>query len=302
MTHGRGRVVVTGAASGIGEATARHLRDLGFSVLAGVRRDEDAERLRDQGLTPIILDVTVPEQLAAARAELGDQPLAGLVNNAGITCTGPLEFVPIEDLRQQLEVNVIGQLAVTQVFVDALRCGRGRIVNIGSISGLLAMPIVGPYVTSKFALEGMTDVLRRELQQQGIAVVMVEPGGVKTPIMSKITRTIEQAHEHGSVELRQRYGAMAATAVESTNKIARQTGLDPSVVAKVIGKALTVRRPRSRYLVGRDAFLASTVAKFVPDRVVDRLLLQLVASNVSATHASPVVGSSNHVRSTERFS
>jgi NAD(P)-dependent dehydrogenase (short-subunit alcohol dehydrogenase family) len=132
-------------------------------VLAGVRRDEDAERLRAQGLTPIRLDVTVAEQLAAARAEIGDQPLAGLVNNAGITRSGPLEFVPVEDMRQQMEVNVIGQLAVTQAFIDPLRAGRGRIVNVGSLSGLLATPIIGPYVVSKFALEGMTDVLRREL-------------------------------------------------------------------------------------------------------------------------------------------
>jgi NAD(P)-dependent dehydrogenase (short-subunit alcohol dehydrogenase family) len=278
-THVRGRVVVTGAATGIGEATARHLRDLGFSVLAGVRRDEEAQLLCDQRLTPILLDGTIPEQLAAARAAIGDQPLTGLVNNAGITCTGPLEFVPIEDLRQQLEVNVIGQLAVTQVFLDALRFGRGRIVNVGSISGLLATPITGPYVTSKFAMEGMTDVLRRELQQQGIAVVMVEPGGVKTSIMRRITRRTGQAHENNSPELRQRYGAMITTAIESTNTIDRYTGLDPSVVARIIGKALTVRRPRTRYLVGRDAFLAAKMAKFMPDRAVDRLLLQRLASN-----------------------
>ena len=142
--NGRGRVMVTGASTGIGEATALHLGELGFSVLAGVRRDEDAERLREQGLTPICLDVTVAEQLAAARAEIGDEPLAGLVNCAGITHSGPLEFVPVDDMRQQMEVNVIGQLAVTQAFLDALRAGRGRIVNLGSITGLLATPITGP--------------------------------------------------------------------------------------------------------------------------------------------------------------
>lgn len=166
--NGRGRVIVTGASTGIGEATALHLRELGFSVLARVRRDEDAERLREQGLTPIRLDITVAEQPSAARAEIGDQPLAGLVNNAGITRSGPLEFVPVDDLRLQMEVNVIGQLAVTQALLDALRAGRGRIVNVGSISGRLATPITGPYVVSKFALEGMTDVPRRELLSQGI--------------------------------------------------------------------------------------------------------------------------------------
>jgi NAD(P)-dependent dehydrogenase (short-subunit alcohol dehydrogenase family) len=276
--NGRGRVIVTGASTGIGEATARHLRDLGFSVLAGVRCDEDAERLRAYGLTPLRLDVAVPEQISVARVEVGDQPLAGLVNNAGIICSGPLEFVPVEDVRQQLEVNVIGQLAVTQAFLNALRVGRGRIVNVGSMSGLLATPITGPYVTSKFALEGMTDVLRRELLHQGIDVVMVEPGGVKTPIMGKITRRIEQAHREGPPELRQRYGAMMTTAIQITNNIDQRAGVDASVVAKVIGKALTVRRPRTRYLVGRDAILAATMAKFVPDRVIDRLLLKMMAS------------------------
>jgi NAD(P)-dependent dehydrogenase (short-subunit alcohol dehydrogenase family) len=276
--NGRGRVIVTGASTGIGEATALHLRELGFSVLAGVRRDEDAERLREQGLTPIRLDVTVAEQLSAARAEIGDQPLAGLVNNAGITRSGPLEFVPVDDMRQQMEVNVIGQLAVTQAFLDALRAGRGRIVNVGSISGLLATPITGPYVTSKFALEGMTDVLRRELISQGIDVVMVEPGGVKTPLMSKIGLGFEQVFRDGPAELAHRYGPMITTALEHTTKIDRHTGIDARVVAKVIGKALTVRRPRTRYLVGRDAILAATMAKFIPDRVMDRLILSLIKS------------------------
>jgi NAD(P)-dependent dehydrogenase (short-subunit alcohol dehydrogenase family) len=276
--NGRRRVVVTGASTGIGEATALHLHQLGFSVLAGVRRDEDAERLREQGLTPILLDVTVAEQLAAARAEFADQPLAGLVNNAGITRGGPLEFVPVDDMRQQMEVNVIGQLAVTQAFLDALRAGRGRVVNVGSISGRLATPITGPYVVSKFALEGMTDVLRRELHSQGIDVVMVEPGGVKTPLMSKTSLGFEQIFRDGPPELAQRYGPMIMTALEHTTKIDRHTGMDAHVVAKVIGKALTVRRPRTRYLVGRDAILAATMARFIPDRVMDRLILSLVKS------------------------
>ena len=276
--NGRGRVVVTGGSTGIGEATALHLRELGFSVLAGVRNDEDAQRLREQGLTPIRLDVTVADHLAAARAEIGDQPLAGLVNNAGITRSGPLEFVPVEDMRAQMEVNVIGQLAVTQAFIDALRAGRGRIVNVGSISGLLATPITGPYAMSKFALEGMTDVLRRELLSQGIDVIMVEPGGVKTPLMSKTSLGFEQVFHDGPPELAQRYGPMITTALEHTTKIDRHTGIEAQVVAKVIGRALTVRRPRTRYLVGRDAILAAIMAKFIPDRVMDRLLLSLIKS------------------------
>jgi NAD(P)-dependent dehydrogenase (short-subunit alcohol dehydrogenase family) len=153
-TIGRGLVIVTGASRGIGAATALHLRELEFSVLAGVRRNEDAERLRDSGLTPIRLDVTDPEHLAAARAEVGNRPLAGLVNNAGVSRFGPLEFVDIDAVRNQLEVNVIGQVAATQAFISALRAGRtGRIINVGSISGRLATPMIGPYATVKIRAE-----------------------------------------------------------------------------------------------------------------------------------------------------
>jgi NAD(P)-dependent dehydrogenase (short-subunit alcohol dehydrogenase family) len=275
-TNGRRLVIVTGASSGIGEAIALHLREGGFSVLAGVRRDEDAERLRTRGLTPIRLDVTDPEQLAAARAEVGDRPLAGLVNNAGILRGGPLEFVPIDDLRRQLEVNVIGQVAVTQAFIGGLRAGRGRIVNVGSISGRLASPMIGPYVAAKFALEGLTDTLRRELALQGIEVIMIEPGGVKTPLLGKSSQWAEQLHGDGPPELAQRYGAMLTVMLEQTTKIDRRTGIDASAVAEVVRKALTVRRPRTRYLVGRDAIIQATMAKLLPDRVVDRLLLSLI--------------------------
>ena len=191
-TRQRGQVLVTGASTGIGQATALHLHSLGFSVLAGVRRDEDAVLLHC-GLTPIHLDVTRPEELTAARAELGDRPLAGLVNNAGITRCGPLEFVPIADLREQFEVNVIGQVAVIQAFIDALRAGRGRVVNIGSISGRLAPPIVGPYAAAKFALNAINDALRRELTTEGIEVIMIEPGSVKTPLKDKTSRMIESS-------------------------------------------------------------------------------------------------------------
>lgn len=187
-TSDRGLVVVTGASTGIGSATALHLRELGFSVLAGVRRDEDAERVRDSGLTPVRLDITDPEQLAAARAEVGDRPLAGLVNNAGINIFGPLEFVGIEDLRRQFEVNAVGQVAATQVFIDGLRPGGGRIVSVGSISGRLATPMTGPYAASKFALNAITDTLRRELALQGVDVIMVEPGGA-----SAYTRTVHRS-------------------------------------------------------------------------------------------------------------
>src|ERR687896_2441470 len=180
-----GTVLVTGASSGIGGATVLHLRELGFDAVAAVRKDEDAERLAGRGVRAVKLEVTDVDSIAAARDELGEGPLAGLVNNAGIAVAAPLEFLPLDQLRRQLEVNLIGQLAVTQAFLPALRAGRGRIVNVSSIGGRVALPLVGAYNASKFGLEAVSDSLRRELLPQGVDVIVIEPGGVKTPIWKK---------------------------------------------------------------------------------------------------------------------
>src|SRR4051812_37350351 len=180
-----GTVLVTGASTGIGEATVLHLQQLGFDPIAAVRKDEDAERLEARGLRPPRIDVTDAGQIAAARDELGDGPLAGLVNNAGIGVAAPLEFLPMDKLRQQLEINLIGQAAVTQAFLPSLRRGAGRIVMVSSIGGRVALPLVGAYNASKFGLEGLSDSLRRELRGQGVDVILIEPGGVKTPIWEK---------------------------------------------------------------------------------------------------------------------
>jgi NAD(P)-dependent dehydrogenase (short-subunit alcohol dehydrogenase family) len=157
-----GTVLVTGASTGIGEATVVHLRELGFDPIAAVRKDEDAARLEGQGVRTTRIDVTDADQIAAARDALGDEPLAGLVNNAGIAVAAPLEFLPIDRLRHQLEINLIGQVAVTQAFLPALRRARGRIVNVSSIGGRVGLPLVSPYNASKFGLEGLSDSLRRE--------------------------------------------------------------------------------------------------------------------------------------------
>ena len=180
-----GTVLVTGASTGIGEATVLHLRQLGFDPIAAVRKDEDAERLESQGLRTARIDVTDADQIAAAREALGEEPLAGLVNNAGIAVAAPLEFLPIDRLRQQLEINLIGQAAVTQAFLPALRRARGRIVNVSSIGGRVGLPLVGAYNASKFGLEGASDSLRRELRPHGVDVILIEPGGVRTPIWKK---------------------------------------------------------------------------------------------------------------------
>ncbi len=193
-----GTAVVTGASSGIGEATARHLDSLGFTVFAGVRKPADAERVDAAGserLRALELDVTDADSVAAAAEKVREATagtgLAALVNNAGIAVTAPLEFVPIDELRNQLEVNVIGQVAVTQALLPGLRAARGRIVNVSSIGGRIGLPLAGPYAASKFALEAISDSLRRELRHLGVKVVVIEPGGVKTPIWDKGTDTAD---------------------------------------------------------------------------------------------------------------
>ena len=267
-----GTVLVTGASSGIGEATALHLKELGFDAVAAVRKDEDAERLAGRGLRTVKLDVTDTDSIEAARDELGGGPLAGLVNNAGIAVAAPLEFLPLDQLRHQLEVNLIGQLAVTQRFLPALRAGRGRIVNVSSIGGRVALPLVGAYHASKFALEAISDTLRRELLSQGVDVIVIEPGGVKTPIWTKGDELATELAADLPPEGRRLYGSLIAAIRKQTAKIATETGVEPRVVAEAIGHALTAKRPRARYLVGRDAKMRAPVAAVLPDRLMDRIV------------------------------
>jgi NAD(P)-dependent dehydrogenase (short-subunit alcohol dehydrogenase family) len=271
----RGTVVVTGASTGIGEATALHLKQLGFDVLAGVRKDEDAERLRSQGVAPIKLDVTDTDSIASARAEVEEASggrLAALVNNAGIAVAAPLEYIPIEQLRNQLEVNLIGQVAVTQALLPFLRAARGRVVNVSSIGGRIALPLAGPYAASKFALEAVSDSLRRELRHLGVEVVVVEPGGIKTPIWRKGNAAAAEMLGDAPPEAEQLYGRLIEAVRAETVKIERESGLPPSAVAEVIGTALTATKPKTRYVVGRDAKLRAAIAKRVPDRAMDALI------------------------------
>ena len=264
---------MTGASTGIGEATVLHLRQLGFDPIAAVRKEEDAERLEGLGLRTARIDVTDAGQIAAARDSLGDEPLAGLVNNAGVAVAAPLEFLPIDRLRQQLEINLVGQAAVIQAFLPALRRARGRIVNVSSIGGRVALPLVGPYNASKFGLEGLSDSLRRELRPQGIDVIVIEPGGVKTPIWNKAGQLADEMLAEGMpAEAERLYGRMIAAVRAQTARIAEESGIEPRDVAEVIGTALTASRPRTRYLVGRDAKIRGPMAKFLPDRVMDRLI------------------------------
>jgi len=247
-------VLITGASSGIGEACAVRMRDRGWRVLAGVRRPGTAP----EGTEEVQLDVTDPPAL-----EL--DALDGLVDNAGIVHAGPLEFLPLETLREQLDVNVVGQLAVLQRALPALRRARGRVVLMGSISGLNALPLLGAYAMSKFALEAMADSLRVELAPWGIHVAIVEPGTIRTQIWTRERPAPppEAAELYG-----ERIEQLRAFAVERGTK-----GAPPSAVAEAVEHALVAPRPRTRYLVGGDAKLRARVQR-LPDRLRDRVLVR----------------------------
>lgn len=250
-------VVVTGASSGIGRACAMALDGLGYRVYAGYRKEADGDALRAAGsgrMVPIRLDVTSAEEIAAAAERVRDETagagLTGLVNNAGIGLAGPLEFIPIDALRRQLEVNVIGQIAVTQAFLPRLREGGGRVISVGSISGRFASPFLGPYSASKFALEALTDSLRVELSPWRIHVSIIEPGAIDTPIWERSSAAAQAMIDQMPAEAEEYYGRPMRRLQEMVANI-QGTPTDPVVEAVV--HALTSPEPRARYVVGRDA-------------------------------------------------
>jgi NAD(P)-dependent dehydrogenase (short-subunit alcohol dehydrogenase family) len=257
------QALVTGASSGIGHACAVRLAEAGWRVLAGVRRPGDAP----EGTEEVLLDVTDADQIRAAAGRV--EELDGLVNNAGIALAAPLEFVPPEELRHQLEVNLVGQVAVTQAFLPALRRMRGRIVFMGSIAGRSALPFLGPYAASKHALEAVADSLRLELRPFGIHVSIVEPGTIKTPIWTRSAARADELVASSDGQLGELYGERIAAFRQIAMKRGA-SGASPVAVAKVVEEALTVERPHTRYLVGRDARLRAGFER-LPDRLRDRI-------------------------------
>jgi NAD(P)-dependent dehydrogenase (short-subunit alcohol dehydrogenase family) len=255
--------LVTGASSGIGEATARRLARNGWRVFAGVRSAGSAP----EGTEELVLDVTDAQQIAAAAARVDE--LHGLVNNAGIAIASPLEAVPLDDLRRQLEVNVVGQVAVTQALLPQLRATRGRIVLVGSIAGRSALPFLGPYAASKHALEAIADSLRVEIAPWGMHVAIVEPGSIATRIWAKGAATAEdiqtRTNDAKLALYRERTEAFRRAAAAAGRR-----GQSPDIVAAVVEHALTATRPQTRYLVGRDAKLRAAFER-LPDRVRDRI-------------------------------
>lgn len=271
-------VLVTGASTGIGAACALHLDRLGFLVFAGVRKERDGEALKERSshrLFPVLLDVTDDASIKNVReilsAHVGNHGLYGLVNNAGIAVAAPLEAVPIPDLRRQLEVNVIGQVAVIQAFLPLIRRARGRIINMGSIAGRAAMPLMGPYAASKFALEAITDALRLEVQQWGIQVSIIEPGAIATPIWEKSGKQAAALEASTRSELLELYRELVI-GVKKVVTRAAERAIPAENVACVVETALTEAKPKTRYLVGTDAKLRALMVKLLPDRLSDKVL------------------------------
>jgi NAD(P)-dependent dehydrogenase (short-subunit alcohol dehydrogenase family) len=265
-----GSVLITGASSGIGKACALYLADLGFTTFAGVRREGDAAALKQEvssNLTPIFLDVTDSSMIEAARDkitnEIGNAGLVGLVNNAGIPLGGPLEFAPLSDIRHEMEVNLLGAVAVTQAFLALIRRGQGRIVNISSLSGFIALPFLGPYAMTKFGMRAFTDSLRRELRPWSISVSVLEVGDVDTRIWDKSLAVIEKTAQEMPDRGMELYGP-----VVGIKERFQPHGIPPLEVAMVAHHALFSKRPKARYVVGRDAKLLDLM-RHLPTPILD---------------------------------
>ncbi|HTY97474.1 MAG TPA: SDR family oxidoreductase, partial [Solirubrobacteraceae bacterium] len=269
-------VLITGASTGIGRATALRLSRAGWKVLAGVRSGQVGEELAAQApggpIEPLRLDVTSEEQIAAARASVdagGSGRLDALVNNAGVGAGGPMETLTTEELRAQFEVNVFGPMALTRELLPALRRAQGRIVFVSSIGGKVVLPYTAPYGASKHAIEAIADSLRVELAGSKIQVALIEPGSVSTPIWDKSRD--EASRLQIPPELEPVYGEV----VEKMGRVLEETakrGVAPDVVAAVIERALGARRMKARYLVGRDARMMLTMRRVLPDLWFDRMV------------------------------
>jgi NAD(P)-dependent dehydrogenase (short-subunit alcohol dehydrogenase family) len=290
--------IVTGTSSGIGAATAHELARRGFHVLAGVRRDRDADAIRGPGIEPVTIDVTNQDHILALAARVREDPrgraVRALVNNAAIGVNVPVEAYPIDEWRRLFEVNLFGQIAVTQALLPALIANKGRVVNISSVGGKVAMATYGPYAGTKFALEAVSDSLRRELAPLGVRVVVIEPGAVVTEMLGRAGATAHELASAMTPEQVHRYGGLVH-AVAAQAEASAKSGLPADAAAKVVAKAVTARTPRTRYTVGRDAALITRLARVLPDRTMDRVVAAVLrphfpksddatAANVLATH------------------
>lgn len=268
-------VVVTGATSGIGLELSGMLVLEGFRVFGGALPGEDTKTLAEVGATPVSMDVTNPASLCTAKQQVESAlegiPLWALVNSAGIVAAGPIELLDIDEARYVFEVNVMGVLATTQAFLPSIRMAKGRIVNISSLSGLLAVPFLGPYNASKSAMEALSDTMRRELQHFGIDVIIVQPGATCTPLWNKAEQ----------LDLSRYRGSPYASAVERVRRKAvkkGKKGMHPSQVAAAILSALTDEKPPTRIRVQRkrSSRVRYSILPLLSDRIIDRMVAKRV--------------------------
>jgi NAD(P)-dependent dehydrogenase (short-subunit alcohol dehydrogenase family) len=274
-------VVITGSSSGIGRACALTLDRNGFRVFAGVRKTEDGDALRkaaSESLTPVHIDVadsaSIDAMVKLVADEVGEAGLAGLVNNAGTTLPCPIEYLALEDFRRQLEVNLVGPLAMTQALLPFLREGQGRIVNVTSGAGKAGVPMMAPYVAAKHGLEGLSDVLRLELSPFGIDVAVIEPGFVSTAMRGKLERDVEETIRTLPDQGRVQYGQQLIALARSISMHAAQ-GSRPDVIAEAVLHALTSTKPRTRYPAGAGARRLLLIRRVLPDRAFDRVMLRM---------------------------
>jgi NAD(P)-dependent dehydrogenase (short-subunit alcohol dehydrogenase family) len=272
-------VVITGSSSGIGEACVRRLATSGWRVIAGVHTEAGIARLVEQfpgHVEPVLLDVTEPRQIADLAARLGGAPLSALVNNAGVAVSLPVEFLPLAELRRQLEVNLVGHVAVTQALLPSLRRAHGRIVNVGSIAGKSALPFLGAYAASKHGIEAISDALRVELEPFGVQVTVVEPGTIATPIWAKGAENFQRIIGEIPAEITSLYGERM-NAFRAAARAAGRRGAPADDVARVVEQALEAKHAPTRCVVGRDARRRALVERLptrLRDRVYARVLLR----------------------------
>ncbi|GAA1714447.1 SDR family NAD(P)-dependent oxidoreductase [Fodinicola feengrottensis] len=242
-------------------------------MLAGVRRDRDTDALRAPGIHPVILDITQPDHIAELAARVSSQKgaLRALVNNAATQTNGPVETLPLAEWRQLFEVNLFGHIAVTQALLPVLLRDSGRVVNISSVGGRIAMATYGPYAGTKFALEAVSDSLRRELAPLGVPVVVVEPGGIRTEMGERVIANSNRLAAGMSTDQRARYGPLVE-AINAQAAAGTSGGKSAAEAAQVIAKAVTAGKPRTRYTIGRDAAVITRLARVLPDRMLDRIL------------------------------
>lgn len=268
-------VVVTGTSSGIGRATAEQLAAEGFHVLAGVRRQEDADKIKQNNIEPVILDITAIDTLRALAERVEQDPLGrplrAVVNNAGIAVNAPLEMVPLDEFRRQIEVSVIGQVAVIQALTPALLKSGGRVVNIGSVGGKISMPGFGIYSAAKYAMEAINDSLRREMSSFGLKVIMITPGGVSTSLSEKGVTTADRLSKLMTPDQHRRHDRLF-DAVKAQAESWATSGIPPKKVAEVVSRAIRASNPRTRYTAGRDSALLTRLVRILPDKLLDRML------------------------------